>query len=118
MHIAVVIARLQVCLQTEYCDDDCRESGVAVVLPEDSEYFKLIGSKYEYRLHMYFPLYFVNGVPYTFEGIADKSEYKGQITGEDCYCKYHTKETQDLIKKKDALTKLAESKIMRDKFVA
>lgn len=120
MHVAVKYCKKTGMIATEYCGDDC-EDGIAVILPEKSEYLKLIGGKYEYRLHMYFPTYFVNDVPYRAkmveENVKDKDGkdtgktewvYGGQLVGTDCYCKYHTKETQDLIHKKELLTEETE----------
>lgn len=96
-------------LAGEYCSDDCIEYRLAVKLPENSEYFKLIGTDYEYLLYEWFPIYFVNGVPYI--GGVDENGEVYCLTGEDSYCNLHTEETMGLIAQRTEMIEKANALI-------
>lgn len=95
-------------LAGEYCTEDCIEYRLAVKLPENSEYFKLIGTDYEYLLYEWFPIYFVNGVPYI-GGVENDEVYC--LVGEDCYCDFHTEETIGLMAKRTEMIEKANALI-------
>lgn len=85
-------------LAGEYCSEDCIEYKLAVKLPANSEYFKLKETDKEYLLYEWFPIYYVDGVPYI-GGINEESEEKETycLEGDECYCYLHTEETSGLI---------------------
>ena len=96
MHTQVKWCKESGKLAGKYCSDDCTEYRLAVKLPENSEYFKLIGTEKEYLLYEYFPIYLVNGTPYV-----------GGLVGDECYCDLHTEETSGLIAQRTAMTNKA-----------
>ena len=112
MHKEVAYCTVSGKLAGKYCTEDEIEYKTAVILPEKSEYLKLIDSDYEYLLYEYFPLYFVNDVP-----------YMDGASGEECYCDIHTEETEGLLaqklemmRKADALIRDINSKLKLSKY--
>lgn len=113
MHFEVEYCKESGLLANQYCTDECIEVRTAVKLDAKSEYFKLQKSEqYEYMLYQYFPIYYVDNVPYI--GILDKDEdgniiVKELKSGNDCYCTVHNKVTNTLANKRKELQSQTEA---------
>lgn len=127
MHFEVKYCKESGLLANKYCTDDCIEVKTAVKLESDSEYFKLLDSEnYLYKLYQYFPIYYVNDVPYI--GILETGS-SGNVTvkevkqGNQCYCTLHDYQTNttaskrnELIKKTDTYVKYIKQTLNQTKY--
>lgn len=107
MHFEVKFCKDSGLLANKYCTDDCIEVRTAVKLESNSEYLKLLDSEnYQYKLYQYFPIYYVNDVPYIGILETDKSGNVG-ITevkqGSQCYCTLHDYQTNTIASKRNEL---------------
>lgn len=113
MHFEVKYCKESGLLANKYCTDDCIEVRTAVKLEANSEYFKLHKSEtYEYKLYQYFPIYYVDDVPYI--GILE-TDTDGNITikevkqGNHCFCTVHNQTTNTAAGKRKELQSKTEA---------
>ena len=96
-HIEVTYCTDSGLLANSYCTEDCKEIRTALILDKNSEYFKLLDSDdYEYLLYKYFPIYYIDNVPYIGVLETDKKgniKVKEVLKGNKCYCKIHNENT-------------------------
>ncbi len=123
MHFEVAYCTDSGLLANEYCTPDCYEYKTAVRLDADSEYLKLyteikeddepsdeedededkdeaLAKQNNELLFSYFPIFFVDGVPYTADGV-----------GEPCYCTVHDADTFDALQIREQMIQKANALI-------
>ena len=114
-HIEVTYCKDSGLLANSYCTSDCKETRTALILDKKSEYLKLLDSEeYEYFLYTYFPIYYLDNVPYI--GILDKDKdgktiVKEVLVGKECYCTIHNEQTSNISTIRNQMKKDADAYI-------